>query len=81
MPLMKTTGNLTTEAIMLTVAGRLVGGMEKTLPSEAKQRAASITARAKMTGPDTLTPRTRPMTIGTSEIAVPKANEARTPPQ
>jgi hypothetical protein len=42
MPLINTTGNFTTEAIMLIVAGRLVGGMEKTVPSEAKQKAASI---------------------------------------
>jgi hypothetical protein len=62
---------------MFTVAGRLVGGMEKTLPSEAKQRAARITARANMTGLDTVTPRAIPMMMGTSEIAVPKAKEAK----
>jgi hypothetical protein len=66
---------------MLTVAGRLVGGMEKTLPNEAKQRDAKIIARAKITGFDTVTPRARPITIVTSEIAVPKTKEASTSPK
>jgi hypothetical protein len=65
---------------MLTVAGRLVGGMEKTLPSEAKQRAARITARANMTGLDTVIPSARPIMTGTNEIAIPKAKEAKTFP-
>jgi hypothetical protein len=80
MPLMNITGNLTAAAIMFTVAGTLVGGMEKTLPREAKQKAARITARANSTGLDTVIPRARPMMIATREIAVPKAKEASTSP-
>jgi len=66
---------------MFTVAGRLVGGMEKTLPSEAKQRDARITASAKINGFDTVTPRARPIMIVTSEIAIPKIKEASTSPK
>jgi hypothetical protein len=79
-PLMNTTGNFTTEAIMLTVAGRLVGGMEKTVPKEAKQRAARITAMAKMRELDIVIPRKRPRMMGTKEIPTPKAKEARMSP-
>ncbi len=81
MPLMKTTGNLTTEAIMLTVAGRLVGGMEKTLPRAAKQKAARMIARAKMNGLDIVTPRKRPSTTGTREIPNPKIKDAMISPR
>ncbi len=81
MPLMKTTGNLTTEAIMLTVDGRFVGGMEKTLPSEAKQKAARIIARAKTRGLDMVIPRKRPSTMGTREIPSPKIKDARISPR
>lgn len=80
MPLINTTGNFTTVAIILTVAGALVGGIEKTLPREAKQKAASTIAAAKSTGLDTVTPRKRPRIMGTTEILAPKTKEARTSP-
>jgi hypothetical protein len=79
-PLMNTIGNFTTEAIMLIVAGRSVGGIEKTGPRDAKQKAARITARAKMRGLAIVIPRKRPRMMGTSEIPNPKANEARISP-
>ncbi len=78
---MKTTGNLITAAIMLTVAGILVGGIENTLPNEAKHRAARIIARANRTGVDTLAPKTSPTMIATSEIAMPNTNDASTSPK
>ena len=65
---------------MLTVAGRLVGGIEKTTPSEAKQRDARIIARLKTNTPDMVTPRKRPRITGTSEITIPKVNDASTSP-
>ena len=80
MPLIKTTGNFTTEEIMFTVAGTLVGGIEKTLPKDAKQSDARIIARLKTTAPDMVTPRKRPRIIGTNEIPIPKTNDASTSP-
>ena len=80
MPLIKTTGNFTTEAIIFTVAGRLVGGIEKTLPREAKQRDANVIARLKTKTPDMVTPRKRPRMMGTNEMPIPKANDASTSP-
>jgi len=65
---------------MFTVDGRLVGGMEKTLPSEAKQKAARIIARPKIKGLDIVTPRKRPSTMGTREIPNPKIKEAMISP-
>ncbi len=81
MPLINTTGNFTTEASILIVAGVLVGGIEKTLPREAKQKAARITATAKMNGLDIVTPRKKPRTSVTIEIAIPKVKEARISPR
>jgi len=80
MPLMKTTGNFTTEAIMFTVAGTLVGGIEKTLPKDAKQRDARITARLKAATPDMVIPMKRPRIMGTSEMPIPNANDASMSP-
>jgi len=79
-PLIKTTGNLTTAAIILTVEGRLVGAIEKTFPSEAKQREPRIIARIKITGFDMVIPIIIPIITGTKTIAVPNANEASISP-
>jgi hypothetical protein len=65
---------------MFTVAGTLLGGMEKTFPREAKHRLAKINAKAKMTALNMVTPKASPIMMGTSEITVPKANETRTSP-
>lgn len=81
MPLMNTSGNFITEAIMLAVAGRLVGGIENKLPKEAKQKAARIIAKARMAGLDIATPSARVMIRGTSEITRPKIKEARISPR
>ena len=77
MPLIKTTGSLTAAAIILTVAGMLVGGIEKTFPKAAKQKAAKTTAKTNMAGLAIATPKLSPIMMGTTEIASPKVNEAR----
>ena len=66
---------------MLTVAGKLVGGMEKMLPKEEKQKAARITARMKNKRLKILIPRARPIITGTTDIIKPKAKEARMSPK
>ena len=81
MPLMKIMGSLTAPLTICTVEGMLVGGMEKTLPREEKQKAARMSARARTKGWDTLRPRDRPRMRGTSEIASPKPKEARMSPR
>ena len=81
MPLMKMMRSLTAPLTICTVEGMLVGGMEKTLPSEEKQKAARMTDREKMKGCDTPIPRARPRMMGTSEIASPKPEEARISPR
>lgn len=72
----KTTGNFTTEAIILTVAGRLAGGIKKTLSRETKQKNAETIARLKTNAPDMVTPRKRPKMMDTNEMPFPKANDA-----
>jgi hypothetical protein len=76
MPLIKTTGNLTTEAIIFIVAGILVGGIENIIPRAAKQTAARIIANARIIGFDIVIPRTRPIITGTTDMTAPKAKEA-----
>jgi hypothetical protein len=78
---MNTSGNFITEAIMLAVAGRLVGGIENKLPKEAKQKAPRMIARARIAGLVIATPKARVMMMGTTEITRPKINEARISPR
>jgi hypothetical protein len=79
-PLINITGNFTTEAIIFEVAGMLVGGAEKMLPNEAKQRADRMTATEKTRAFDICAPMPRPKTIATREMPIPKAVDARISP-
>jgi hypothetical protein len=65
---------------MLTVAGTLVGGIEKILPSEAKQSDASISPRLKTIAFDIFIPIKRPIIRGISAMQIPKMNDASMSP-
>jgi len=77
---MKITGNFTNVESIMIFETKLVGGAEKSKPSDEKQNAEKRTAIAKITGLFTLTPSAAPTATGTAEMHAPNMKEASISP-
>jgi hypothetical protein len=77
---MKITGNFTNVESIMMLETKLVGGVEKSKPSEEKQNAARRIAASNMTGLFTPTPSATPTATGTAEMQTPKMKLARISP-
>jgi len=80
-PLMNISGNLTRFEIIITLDGTLVGGVEKRIPSDEKQKAAIKIDTAKMSGLRMVAPISNPKASGTIEIVIPKMKDAKMSPR
>ncbi len=80
-PLMKIMGNFTRFASIITLDGLSVGGDERRMPKEEKQREATTIDERRAIGLKTvMSRRTAEISSATDDIAMPKANPAITPP-
>jgi hypothetical protein len=79
-PLMNRRGNLTRVESIITLAGISVGGVDKIAARDEKQKEADKIPKRKIIGCSTVTPRTRPITSGTSEKRTPNRKDAKTSP-
>jgi len=81
-PLIKTSGNLTIDEIIITLAGVSTGGYDdKNILKEAKQNVARTIPKPKITGLIKLTPINIPAITGKIETRAPKRNEENTSPR
>lgn len=80
-PLMNTSGNLTSDETIITLEGTLVGGVASRRPKAEKHKEAKIIPKTNIIGWNILTPRIKPISTGTSDIKVPKITDASISPR
>lgn len=80
-PLMKTSGNLTRDEIIMMLDGAFVGGVDNNKPKDEKHAPARIMPNIRIKGWTIVIPIAIPITTGTIVIPIPNTKDASTSPK